>query len=253
MQISNLICGNLKDWYILWINTRLEVFQVISLVQLSQLPPYQITLKTDTVKVDFNELDRVGNTTSSLTQNPSVPILTSTTHLPDTIILPSNIYNNDLQDENKSTSVSYSKEVMNSTTLGEFVNTNIDSYEMSIDDTISNTAPVRIKYLAVDSSEILIGSNDSNDISAGIGSDVVIAAEGDDTITLVGNTYHTAYFAHNVGSSTQVATNVTVSLVGKVKLETVIDGGADADTVNLSAEGDAFFLHDSFSDFHSHP
>jgi hypothetical protein len=48
-----------------------------------------------------------------------------------------------------------------------------------------------------------------------------------------------------------VATNVKLDLTGKVKLETVVDGGADADTVNLSANSDAFFLHDSFSGFHS--
>ena len=65
------------------------------------------------------------------------------------------------------------------------------------------------------------------------------------------NTYHTAYFAHNVGSSTQVATNTYISLVDKVKLETVIDGGSNTDTIKLSADSDAFFLHDSFSGFHS--
>ena len=54
-----------------------------------------------------------------------------------------------------------------------------------------------------------------------------------------------------MSSSSQVATDVRINLSGKVKLETVVDGGADADTVNLSSNGDAFFLHDSFSGFHS--
>ena len=78
-----------------------------------------------------------------------------------------------------------------------------------------------------------------------------MGGEGNDTITLTGNSTHDGKFAHNVSSSSQVATDVRINLSGKVKLETVVDGGADADTVNLSSSGDAFFLHDSFSGFHS--
>ena len=81
--------------------------------------------------------------------------------------------------------------------------------------------------------------------------DKVDAGRGNDTITLTSNTTHDSKFAHNVGSTTQVATNTQISLVGKVKLETVVDGGADADTINLGSGNDAFFLHDSFSGFHS--
>ena len=80
---------------------------------------------------------------------------------------------------------------------------------------------------------------------------VVDGAAGDDTITLTGNTTYEGLSAHNVGSSSGVATNIKLDLTGKVKLETVVDGGADADIVNLSSNGDAFFLHDSFSGFHS--
>ncbi|MDA9229287.1 calcium-binding protein, partial [Rhodobacteraceae bacterium] len=100
-------------------------------------------------------------------------------------------------------------------------------------------------------SDILTGSSANNSIQGLIGLDFIDGVAGDDTITLMGNTTHDGKFAHNVGSTTQVATNIQISLVGKVKLETVIDGGADADTINLSSGNDAFFLHDSFSDFHS--
>ena len=84
-----------------------------------------------------------------------------------------------------------------------------------------------------------------------MGRDVVDALAGNDTITLTGNTTYEGLSAQNVGSPIQVSTDVIIDLTGKVKLETVVDGGADADTVNLSANGDAFFLHDSFSGFHS--
>ena len=98
--------------------------------------------------------------------------------------------------------------------------------------------------------EILTSSGEDVIIS-GVGKDLIGSAASNDTITLTGNTTHDGKFAHNVGSTTDVATNVELDLNGKVKLETVVDGGAGNDTVNLSSSGDAFFLHDSFSGFHS--
>ena len=80
---------------------------------------------------------------------------------------------------------------------------------------------------------------------------MVDALGDDDTITLIGNSYYDGLTAHNVGSITDVATNVKLDLTGKVKLETVVDGGADADTINLGSGNDALFLHDSFSGFNS--
>ena len=88
-------------------------------------------------------------------------------------------------------------------------------------------------------------------IDGGTGNDYLMGGEGNDTITLTGNTTHDDKFAHNVSSTSEVATDVKIDLSGKVKLETVVDGGADIDTVNLSSSSDAFFLHDSFSGFHS--
>ena len=99
--------------------------------------------------------------------------------------------------------------------------------------------------------DIVTGTAYADTIGAGIGRDVVDALGDDDTINLIGNSYYDGLSAHNVGSTTQVATNVKLDLTGKVKLKTVVDGGADADIVNLSSSGDAFFLHDSFSGFHS--
>ena len=98
--------------------------------------------------------------------------------------------------------------------------------------------------------EILTSSGEDVIIS-GVGKDLIGSAASNDTITLTGNTTHDGKLAHNVGSTTDVATNVKLDLNDKVKLETVVDGGAGNDTVNLSSSGDAFFLHDSFSGFHS--
>jgi Ca2+-binding RTX toxin-like protein len=41
-----------------------------------------------------------------------------------------------------------------------------------------------------------------------------------------------------------------INLPGKVKVEAVIDGGADFDSIAPSDQGDAFFLHDAYSGFH---
>ena len=42
-----------------------------------------------------------------------------------------------------------------------------------------------------------------------------------------------------------------VSIVGRKKFEDVIDGNSGADTINLTSQSDAFFLHDALSGFHS--
>ena len=116
---------------------------------------------------------------------------------------------------------------------GQFVNTGALNYGEVID-----SSPTVLTDTSDD--DILNGTSGIDDISAGIGADVVYALAGNDTITLTGNTTHDGKFAHNVGSTTQVATNTQISLVGKVKLETVVDGGADADTINLGSGNDAF-------------
>ena len=97
----------------------------------------------------------------------------------------------------------------------------------------------------------ILTSSGEDVIISGLGFDFIDTGAGNDTITLTGNSYYNGMSAHNVGSTTDVATNVKLDLNDKVKLETVVDGGANADTINLGSGSDAFFLHDSFSDFHS--
>jgi serralysin len=99
--------------------------------------------------------------------------------------------------------------------------------------------------------DALSGGGGNDRLIDGDGADFLSGDSGEDTITLSGTTYHTAqYAAYNVSSATQTGTGQLINLAGKVKIEAVIDGGADVDTIELSDQGDAFFLHDAYSGFH---
>ena len=63
--------------------------------------------------------------------------------------------------------------------------------------------------------------------------------------------FNSSYAAVNISSSTQVGTGENFNLNGMVKVEDVIDGGADVDTIQLGEGNIALFLHDSFSGFHA--
>lgn len=109
--------------------------------------------------------------------------------------------------------------------------------------------------------DFLSGGGGYNFLDAGVGNDTLVssgtadllyAGLGNDIIQLTGTTYHSSsYVAFNVSSDTQVGTQVRINLEGLVRIEAVTDGGANADIVQLSEEGDAFFLHDAYSGFHS--
>ena len=136
-------------------------------------------------------------------------------------------------------------------------------YELSGDDILDNSNVTSTwKSVEIDGFEgadtitggaggdVLDGGKGSDIINGGVGPDYISGGWSNDTINLVGTKQYSAtYDAHNVSSSWQVGTNEKINLSGKIKLETVIDGGGDVDTVNLSEEGDAYFLHDSFSNF----
>jgi Ca2+-binding RTX toxin-like protein len=97
----------------------------------------------------------------------------------------------------------------------------------------------------------LTGNNGNDQLLGGDGADSINAGSGNDTIILTGSTYHSnGYVAFNVSSNTQVGTQVRINLEGLVHIQAVTDGGGDADIVQLSEEGDAFFLHDAYSGFH---
>jgi Ca2+-binding RTX toxin-like protein len=91
-----------------------------------------------------------------------------------------------------------------------------------------------------------------NLFSSETGADFVKSGGGDDVIFVQGSTaFNSSYAAVNISSSTQVGTGENFNLNGMVKVEDVIDGGADVDTIQLGEGNIALFLHDSFSGFHA--
>lgn len=99
--------------------------------------------------------------------------------------------------------------------------------------------------------DFLLGGNGEDIIISSNGSDALFGNSGFDIVQLVSGSYHAAgYVAYNVSSDTQVGTQARLNLEGLIRIEAVTDGGADADIVQLSDEGDAFFLHDAYSGFH---
>jgi serralysin len=100
--------------------------------------------------------------------------------------------------------------------------------------------------------DYITGNSLGNYIHGGQGSDAIYGDQGNDVFTMEANgTFTAQYVALNVTSSTQIGTQETVSLFGKNQFGDVLDGGEGIDTIYLTAGSDAFFLHDSFSGFHS--
>jgi Ca2+-binding RTX toxin-like protein len=95
-----------------------------------------------------------------------------------------------------------------------------------------------------------LSGNDRFELS--LGKNYTDGGEGNDTIIIDGNgTFGSDLFAHNISSNLQTGTNEFLNLNGKTRFEDVLYGGADVDTVELTDASDAFFLHDTFSGFHS--
>ena len=98
---------------------------------------------------------------------------------------------------------------------------------------------------------VLLGVGDDT-FELGSGKNYSVGGEGNDTIILHGTgTFGSGYVAFNISSALQTGTEERLNLNGKTRFEDVMDGGADVDTVDLTDASDAFFLHDSFSGFHS--
>ena len=130
----------------------------------------------------------------------------------------------------------------------------VDAVEMStflpstVNDWVTGDRQVSNTITDTSGSDLLVGTAQADNISAGEGADLVQAEAGNDTITLQSSdTWSSFYRAWNV------ETNDRQALDGKTKYSTVIDAGDDADTLILSdsSAGDAFFLHDSYSGLHN--
>ena len=95
--------------------------------------------------------------------------------------------------------------------------------------------------------DLIVGSALDDSLYAGEGADIVRAGSGADTISLSSSdTFDSSLVALNVKTEGRIA------LDGKTNYSSVIDGEADVDTIILmdADNGDAFFLHDAYSDLH---
>lgn len=97
--------------------------------------------------------------------------------------------------------------------------------------------------------DVLLGSQMSDELLIWGYNEHVRSDAGDDMLFL--ETFDTWSFKYQAVNST---TNQTVNLNKKSKFINVLDGGPDTDTIVLTdrEEGDAFFLHDSFSFMSEH-
>ena len=99
---------------------------------------------------------------------------------------------------------------------------------------------------------VIEGGLGNDTIKGGSGDDILDGGAGDDTIILESNdTFGSDLFAYNISTSLQAGTEEWINLAAKTRFGDVMDGGADVDAVELTDGSDAFFLHDSFSGFHS--
>jgi hypothetical protein len=118
----------------------------------------------------------------------------------------------------------------------------VNTFPLPVPNTISGT----------NSDDNLLGTNGNDDISTLEGVDVVNALAGDDVVTLTADsTWGAGYSAKNVSSDSSGGTNEKIALDGFNRFSDVIDGGADIDTLSLTAGNDAFFIDDVYSDHHS--
>jgi len=95
--------------------------------------------------------------------------------------------------------------------------------------------------------DLIVGSASDDSLYAGEGADLVRAGSGADTISLSSSdTFDSSLVAINKD------TGDYIFLGGKTNYSSMIDGEADADTIILmdADNGDAFFLHDAYSDLH---
>jgi len=101
--------------------------------------------------------------------------------------------------------------------------------------------------------DILNGTTDIDEISTGLGADVVYALAGSDTITLTADTTFnvSGFSARNVSNDNSVGTNQRISLEGLNRFNDVIDGGDGVDTLILTSGNDVFFIDDVYSEHHS--
>lgn len=103
--------------------------------------------------------------------------------------------------------------------------------------------------------DVLKGQDGSDLLISGMGRDYLLGGNGNDTLRLVASgVWSGSYWAQNdflVGASVQTAAHKKVSLAGLNRFETVSNGGADYDTLELTSGSDALALDDVLTQMNS--
>ena len=134
--------------------------------------------------------------------------------------------------------------VINKTT-SDLSNTDIGNLEAMYSQLNTNN----ITTLVVD--DIIQGTTSIDNITTLGGSNTISALAGSDAINISSDSvWSSSYAALNVSNDASVGTNEKISLTGLNRFSDVIDGGADVDTLNLTAGSDAFFIDDVHSNHH---
>ncbi|MED5531986.1 MAG: hypothetical protein VYA61_06430, partial [Pseudomonadota bacterium] len=123
------------------------------------------------------------------------------------------------------------------------------TYGTEGNDVISTGSKNDILILGAGNDQVTSGSG--NDIiTVGSGADVTDAGGNNDTINLYADSIWTAKNeAWNINSSKIIFNKIPIK--GKNQFHDVINGNTGSDTLNLTKDCDAFFLHDAFGDFNS--
>jgi hypothetical protein len=94
-----------------------------------------------------------------------------------------------------------------------------------------------------DGNDRIFSGQEANYLRGGAGNDLLVLGASEDTW---GN-----FVALNVGNSDQVGSNVRLPISGHIMYNDVVEGGSGYDVLRLGSGNDAFFLHDSYSEFNS--
>lgn len=98
--------------------------------------------------------------------------------------------------------------------------------------------------------DTLLGLDGNDTLDGGLGADWLQGDAGTDTLILTPDSvWSSAYVGFNEGSPTSQGTGQRVVLLGMNRFGDVLDGGSDTDTLQLTNDNDAYFLHDAFSGF----
>lgn len=101
--------------------------------------------------------------------------------------------------------------------------------------------------------EALFGNEGNDTLRSWAGVDHLDGGDGNDTFIVsptAGSGF--GFAALNIGNTLQIGTRSVVSLENHQMFSSFVEGGAGFDVLQLSSGSDAFFLHDGYTEIHSH-